>query len=129
MRQTSRMPLIQDMRERRQRAWMLTRLRALLHNLRRHPHRTRRHFSQTRGQHVHYRLTPTAPDLLCVRFAFGIVLYLRFRLRKRPFYRVVSYEEEGCAGGGPDNCAADAPVYAIEASTSGETRAGLETRF
>jgi len=45
------------------------------------------------------------------------------------FYRVVGYEEEGGAGRGPDDCAADAPVDAVEAAAGCEAGGGLETRF
>jgi len=45
------------------------------------------------------------------------------------FYRIVGYEEEGGARGGPDDCAADAPVDAVEAAAGCEAGGGLEARF
>jgi hypothetical protein len=60
-----------------------------------------------------------------VRLPFHIIRYRTLWLRKGPLYGIVRYEEEGCAGRGANDCASHPPVYAIEASAGGETRAGL----
>lgn len=102
--------LPQNMHQRTPRRRKLTRLRPLLDHLRRHTHRTRCYFAQARCCHVYERA-------------------LALRVAPKPFYAVVGYEEEGCAGGGSDNCAADAPVYTGETAARGEARRGLQARF
>jgi hypothetical protein len=78
---------------------------------------------------MYHCLASTIAHLFFIRLPFDIVLYRAFWYSEGSFYGVVGYEEEGCAGGGTNDCAADAPVYAVEASAGGKAGAGLEARF
>ena len=81
---------------------------------------------------MNQRLIPpiTSPCFI-IQFALSIPP-LHWCMRggeERAFYRVVCYEEEGCAGRGANERAADASVYAGEAAREGEAGGGLEAGF
>jgi hypothetical protein len=67
--------------------------------------------------------------ILDVRFAFGIAGDCGSGGRKVTFYRIVGYEEEGCAWGGPDDRGADTAVDASEAAAGGEACGRLKAGF
>ena len=95
---------------------MLLRLRALLDHFRRHAHRARRDLAQRRGQHVRARRRGR-------------------RRRRRPaavklfLHALVGDEEEGGAGRGAHDRAADAIVDPAEAARGPEAGGGLQAGF
>lgn len=103
-----RLPHPQYRSQRRPRTRMLSRLRPLLHYFSRHSDRARRDLAQARGQHVRARSSAIA---------------------EFPLDAFVCDEEEGGAGCGSDDGAADAVVDAAETARGPEAGAGLETGF
>ena len=78
---------------------------------------------------MYERFVSSISYVLFERFALGVVGYFGLGRREGALYRVVGYEEEGCARGGADDRAAYAPVYACEAARGSKARAGLEAGF
>jgi hypothetical protein len=67
--------------------------------------------------------------LLEVRFSFGVVGERVGGGREVSLYAVVGYEEEGSAGRGADERAANASVYTGEAAARDEAGGRLEAGF
>lgn len=112
MRGAVRRALIQDMRQRAQAARVLQRLGALLDDLGRDTDSARSDLAGRRSEHVGQGLVAGVVARLFVGLALGIVGYGGRGMGQRALERVVGDEEEGGAGSGADNRAADAAVDA-----------------